>query len=108
LGLRLLVINLRGLVILTALLLVSCVTSQPNKMPGLLAKEAIEAAKTSGAPKLAPGLLFEAEQAYSRAVQHYVEREFDESTTEFHRARNLAEKAENTSRWARFKSGEPL
>lgn len=70
------------------------------------ARTALEAAKRAGAPRYAPGFWSRAEESYRRAEKLYNDRYYDEALDEFENARIYAEKAENSTRLKKFKSGE--
>lgn len=88
-----------------ALLLVGCVTYIPVDEYNL-ARAAYEAARDADAPRYAPALWFNAEQAYRDGQKAYKERRYGEARDHFEDARDYAEKAENAARLARHQSGD--
>lgn len=97
----------RGLAIL-ALCLVGCVTSPPPIDEYALARAALEAARNVEAARHSPGFYHQAEESYRKAKLLYEEREYTDAKAMFLRARIAAEKAENSARLIRMKSGEVL
>lgn len=91
-----------------ALCLVGCVTSPPPIDDFALARAALEAARGVEAARHSPGFYHQAEEAYRKAKLLYEEREYDDARSMFIRARLAAEKAENSARLIRMKSGEVL
>ena len=85
-----------------------CVTISPPLEDYTLARTAIESAKAVDAARYSSGFMHKAELSYKKAQQHYEDREFAEAITEFRRAKDSAEKAENSARYIRFKNGEVL
>jgi tetratricopeptide (TPR) repeat protein len=73
-----------------------------------LADTAIKAAKAVQAVRYSPGNWHEAEESYRQARILYNEREYEQAIDLFNRARIAAEKAENTARLMRLRSGEVL
>ena len=71
-----------------------------------LARTAIDAARKAGAPRYAPGFWNRAEEHYRRASILYKDRYYEEAKQLFKKARVYAEKAENSTRLKKFKSGD--
>jgi hypothetical protein len=85
-----------------------CATSSPPFEEYSLARAAIEAARIVDAPKYSVAYWSKAEEAYLRGQSNYKERDFENARREFVRARQNAEKAENTARYYKIKNGEVL
>lgn len=73
-----------------------------------IARAAIEAARYSQAPRLAHGHWSQADEAYRQGKLFFKEREYAKAKAAFLKAKISAEKAENTARVLRFKSGDIL
>ncbi len=91
-----------------AILLNACVTAPAPVDEYTLARAALEAARVVEAARHSPGYFHQAEEAYRKARLLYDEREYAQSRSEFIRSRVAAEKAENSARLIRMKSGEVL
>ncbi len=78
-------------------LFVSCVSNPPISDYSI-ARAAHDAARDSGAPRLAPSLWFKADQAYKKAQKLFKERDYAGAREAFEESRFLSEKAENTAR----------
>lgn len=100
--------SLIRLVLASALLflLTSCVTTPPPLLEYNLARAAIQAAQDSEASRFDAGNMHEAEEAYRKAKALLEEREHEAARLMFVRARVAAERAENTARAMKLKSGE--
>lgn len=94
--------------ILFYLLFMGCQTVEPPLEEWVLARAAIDAAKSVQAAKYSPGFWHQAEESYKRARILYKEENFDEAKREFTAAKKAAEKAENSARLKRFQSGDVL
>ncbi len=94
--------------VLTVFLLSGCVTTPPPTEEYALARAAMDAAKAVEAARYSPGNWHQAEQSYRRAETLYDDHEYSESQKEFIRARQAAERAENSARLIRLKNGEVL
>jgi len=94
--------------ILIGVLLSGCVTMAPPMDEYVLARTALESAKSVDAARYSAGFFHKAELAYKKAQQHFEDREYIEATAEFRKSRDAAEKAENSARLIRFKNGEVL
>lgn len=97
-----------GWIAALAFCLVGCVTSPPPIDDYALARAALEAARSVEAARHSPGYYHQAEEAYRKAKLLYEEREYEDARNMFVRARIAAEKAENSARLIRMKSGEVL
>jgi len=82
---------------LSLICLSSCV-SRPPITDYTLARSAYEAAKESGAARLAPSVWYKADQAYRRGQKFFSEQSYGAARDAFEEARFLCEKAENTAR----------
>ena len=73
-----------------------------------LARAAIDAARDVQAPRLSPGFWHQAEEAYRRGRLLYKDSRWDEARIEFLKAKQAAEKAENSARLNRQRTGDVL
>ncbi|WP_413558675.1 DUF4398 domain-containing protein [Bdellovibrio sp. HCB209] len=73
-----------------------------------LARAAIEAARSVQAARHSPGYWHQAEEAYRKGRVFYDDRDFARAKEQFVRARFAAEKAENSARLIRQKTGDIL
>lgn len=89
-------------------LMVSCQTTPAPVTEYALARAAIDAARTAQAPRLSAGYWHQADEFYRRARAYYKDREYDKAKDLFVQARMMAEKAENSARLIRLKTGEVL
>jgi hypothetical protein len=97
------------LIMLTSLFcLVSCVTTNPPIDEYALARAAIEAAQNVQSARHSPGYWHQAEEAYRRGQLFYRDHSWAKAKAEFVKARHAAEKAENSARLIRQKTGEVL
>lgn len=98
----------------TALLLISllwwtgCQSVPPPVEEYTLARSAIEAAKSVQAARHSPGNWHQAEEAYRKARIFYNEQDWANARSEFVKARVAAERAENSARLIRQKTGDVL
>jgi hypothetical protein len=88
-----------------AIVFSGCVTYIPVDEYNL-ARAAYEAARDADAPRYAPSLWFNAEQAYRDGQKSFKERNFGDARYKFTQTRNYAEQAENAARLARHQSGD--
>jgi hypothetical protein len=95
-------------VLMPVLLLSACVTTPQPIDDYALARAAIEAAKSVEAARFSPGNWHQADEAYRKAQVYFKNQEYEEAQKEFVKARKAAEKAENSARLIRQKSGEVL
>jgi len=87
---------------------VGCQTLPPPIEEYVLARSALDAAFQSGAPRLSHGHWQQAEKSFKQAEEYYLERSYIEAKNEFIKSRKSAEKAENSTRFQKFKNGEFL
>ncbi len=73
-----------------------------------LARAAIDSAKNAQAARFSPGLWHKAENSYRKAQALYRNQDWADAKEEFLKAREAAEKAENSARLIRQKTGEVL
>ena len=97
-------------IFLTILLLslISCQTVQPPTEDYALARAAIEAARSVQAARYSPGFWHQADEAYRQARIYFKDQDYESAHTEFVKARLAAEKAENSARLIRQKTGDVL
>ena len=94
--------------LLLVLFLFSCQTAPAPLEEYSLARAAIEAAQVAQAPRHSAGYWSQAEMSYRQAQTYYRDAEYSKAKSEFIKARALAEKAENSARLIRQKTGEVL
>lgn len=82
-----------------------CVTYVPVDEYNL-ARAAFDAARDAEAPRYAPALWFNTEQAYREGQRAFKERRYGEARDKFIQAKSFAEQAENAARLARYESGD--
>lgn len=102
---------MRGFVVLAATiltLLASCQTVPQPIEEYTLARAAIEAARAVQAPRHSPGYWHQADEAYRQGRLFYKDRDFARARAEFVKARIAAERAENSARLIRQKTGDVL
>lgn len=90
------------------LVLAGCQTVPAPLEEYSLARAAIEAARNVQASRHSPGYWHQADEAYRKGQVFYRDRNWARARTEFIRARIAAEKAENSARLIRQKTGEIL
>jgi hypothetical protein len=73
-----------------------------------LARAAIEAARAVQAPRHSPGYWHQADEAYRQGRLLYKDRDYTKAREAFIKARIAAEKAENSARLIRQKTGDVL
>ena len=93
------------LFITTLLLFTSCAGPRPTE-DMVLANTALEAARVVGATSVAPGFWHRAEESYRKGLNLMKGNYNYEAKEAFIEAREYAEKAENSTRLKKFKSGE--
>ena len=86
----------------------SCQTTPAPMQEYTLARAALDAARGVQAARHSPGYWHQAEEAYRRARLYYTDRDWANAREEFIKARVAAEKAENSARLLRQKSGDVL
>ncbi|MBX2988625.1 MAG: DUF4398 domain-containing protein [Bdellovibrionaceae bacterium] len=97
------------LAVLTAFVILAGCQSTPAPLEEyVLARSAIEAGKAVQAARHSPGYWHQAEEAYRKARLYYNDRDWENARVEFIRARQAAEKAENSARLIRQKTGDIL
>ena len=85
---------------------VGCVTRAPVPVEEyVLARTAIQHSFDAGAPKFSPGYWHEAEDYFQKAKKLLKEGYNAKARKSFYRARIMAEKAENSTRLEKFRSG---
>jgi hypothetical protein len=87
-------------------ILVGCVSGPPPIREYTLARAAVSAAREVEAARHSPGFFHQAEELYRKAEKAYFDRDYKLAIQLFERARVSAEKAENSARLLRAKSGE--
>ena len=83
-----------------------CVTHPPPIEEYTLARTSIEAAKSVEAARYSPGSWHEAEEAYKRGKEAFDDRRYKEAKVFFQKAKSLAERAENQTRFQKLQTGE--
>ena len=83
----------------------SCAGDPPTR-DYVLARSALQAAKSHEAQRFAPSQLTQAEQAYKAGEKAYLDESYTTAKEQFNMSRKLAEKAEVVSRVQKYKSGE--
>lgn len=73
-----------------------------------LARAAIDAARSVQAARHSPGYWHQAEEAYRKGRIYYDDRDYSKAKEQFVRARISAEKAENSARLIRQRTGDVL
>lgn len=102
---------MRGFVVLTMTiltLLLGCQTVPQPIEEYTLARAAIEAARAVQAPRHSPGYWHQADEAYRQGRLFYKDRDFARAREAFVKARIAAERAENSARLIRQKTGDVL
>ncbi|MGZ3742598.1 MAG: DUF4398 domain-containing protein [Pseudobdellovibrionaceae bacterium] len=102
---------MRGLVIIVITLMMLTVRCQSIPQPieeYTLARVAIEAARAVQAPRHSPGYWHQADEAYRQGRLSYKDRDYAKAREAFIKARLAAEKAENSARLIRQKTGDVL
>ncbi len=92
-------------------LLISLSSCQTVSLPleeYTLARAALEAARNVQASRHSSGFWSQADQAYRRGQEYYRDHNWSQAKEEFLKARFAAEKAENSARLIRQKTGEVL
>ena len=101
---------MKGFVLVFALfmILLGCETAPKPLEEYTLARAAIEAARSVQAPRHSPGFWHQADEAYRQGRLSFKDRNYSRARAEFVRARLAAEKAENSARLIRQKTGDVL
>ncbi len=97
-----------GCVVLLLFWLTSCVTATPPIDDYTLADSAIKAARAVQAVRYSPGNWNQAEENFRQARILFNEREYEQAKELFIKARQSAEKAENSARLIRQQNGDVL
>ncbi|MFZ3228585.1 MAG: DUF4398 domain-containing protein [Pseudobdellovibrio sp.] len=85
-----------------------CVTASPPLEEYTLADAAVKAAKAVQAVRYSPGHWHQAEESFRQARILYQERDYEQAKDLFIKARQSAEKAENSARLLRQQNGDIL
>lgn len=88
--------------------LVSCQTVAVPIEDYSLARAALEAARAVQAARHSPGYWHQAEDAYRKGRIYFEDRDYSKAKEQFIRARQSAERAENSSRLIRQRTGDIL
>ena len=102
---------MRGLVVLAitlVMLFLGCQTLPQPVEEYSLARAAIDAARAVQAPRHSPGYWHQADEAYRQGRLLYKDRDFNRAREAFIKARIAAERAENSARLIRQKTGDVL
>ncbi len=94
--------------IFIGLTLPSCASFPPPQFEYAMAREAYEAARSVEAARHSPGYFHQGEDKYRQAQQAFERESYKEAQRLFQSARQDFERAENSARWMRFKSGDIL
>ncbi len=86
---------------------VGCVTSPPA-VEYTLARTARESAQEAEAPRYAPSLWHEADEAFRRGEESFRKEDFSVASAYFEKSRRFAERAENSAKLQRDKSGSDV
>ena len=73
-----------------------------------LARAAVDAARSVQAARHSPGYWHQAEEAYRKGRIYFEDRDYSKAKDQFVRARVAAEKAENSARLIRQRTGDVL
>ncbi len=98
----------RYLILFILLLSVGCQTIPAPYEDYSLARAAMDAARAVQAARHSPGFWSQAEENYRKARLFFKEREYEKAKLHFNLARQAAERAENSARLLRLKSGDIL
>lgn len=101
-------VSFQAFAFILSLVFVSCSSIPAPIEDYTLARAAMDAARSVQASRHSPGYWHQAEEYYRKARLLYDDNEFDEAREEFQKARMAAEKAENSARLIRQKTGEVL
>ncbi|MGZ3770118.1 MAG: DUF4398 domain-containing protein [Bdellovibrio sp.] len=96
------------IVILVFTVILGCQTVPAPIEDYSLARAAIEAARSVQAARHSPGYWHQAEEAYRKGRVYFEDRDYSKAKDQFIRARLSAEKAENSARLIRQKTGDVL
>lgn len=102
-------VNFLKLIVITLLtVIVSCQTVPAPVEDYSLARAALDAARSVQAARHSPGYWHQAEEAYRKGRIYFEDRDFSKAKEQFVRARVAAEKAENSARLIRQRTGDVL
>ncbi|UOE99847.1 DUF4398 domain-containing protein [Bdellovibrio reynosensis] len=102
-------VNLLKLIIVVLVtVIVSCQTVPAPVEDYSLARAALDAARSVQAARHSPGYWHQAEEAYRKGRIYFEDRDFSKAKEQFVRARVAAEKAENSARLIRQRTGDVL
>jgi len=88
--------------------IVSCQTVPAPVEDYSLARAALDAARSVQAARHSPGYWHQAEEAYRKGRIYFEDRDYSKAKEQFIRARLAAEKAENSARLIRQRTGDVL
>ncbi|KYG63345.1 DUF4398 domain-containing protein [Bdellovibrio bacteriovorus] len=88
--------------------IVSCQTVPAPVEDYSLARAALDAARSVQAARHSPGYWHQAEEAYRKGRIYFEDRDYSKAKEQFVRARVSAEKAENSARLIRQRTGDVL
>lgn len=94
--------------ILLFTVIVSCQTVPAPVEDYSLARAALDAARSVQAARHSPGYWHQAEEAYRKGRIYFEDRDYSKAKEQFIRARLAAEKAENSARLIRQRTGDVL
>ncbi len=94
--------------ILRFTVIVSCQTTPAPIEDYSYARAAIDAARSVQAARHSPGYWHQAEEAYRKGRIYFEDRDYQKAKEQFARARIAAEKAENSARLIRQRTGDVL
>ncbi len=92
-------------VILVAFFGAGCAAPNPIQEYSI-ARAAMQAARSEGAPRLAAAFWLKAEDHYQKGERYYRQNDFARAREQFDLAREFAEKAENATRLRKAQQGE--
>lgn len=95
-------------IVIFVTVIVSCQTVPAPVEDYSLARAALEAARSVQAARHSPGYWHQAEEAYRKGRIYFEDRDFSKAKEQFVRARVAAEKAENSARLIRQRTGDVL
>lgn len=97
-----------GLLLVGVFGILGCQTGPVPLDEYTIARAALDAARDVQAPRLSPGFWHQAEEAYRKGRLLYKDSRWDEARIEFIKAKYAAEKAENSARLNRQRTGDIL
>jgi hypothetical protein len=100
--------GLVGVAITLVMLSLSCQSTPQPVEEYTLARAAMDAARAVQAPRHSPGYWHQADEAYRQGRLFFKDRDFSKAREAFLRAKLAAEKAENSARLIRQKTGDVL